>query len=338
MSAQLYCGDCLEIMAQMPAYSVDLVFFSPPYEDCRTYGIDFRLKGQAYVDWMVKVFTLCRRLCKGLVACVIEGKTSKFRYSATPLLLAADLHRAGFVLRKPPIFNRVGIPGSGGPDWLRNDYEFLICTTRGGKLPWSQNTACGHPPKWAPGGAMSYRNADGVRKNARGYTGNQWGARSKVGNRKKDGTRQKAGRPSNVRIEHDKNGNVKGGHDRILNLTLANPGNKIQQAYTAEQVAKVIADYEAGNVRSHIVGGGVMGGDEFCSQNEAPFPEALPEFFIRSFCRPGGTVLDPFVGSGTTLAVAKRLGRNGIGIDLRQSQIDLTSRRLAQQGVVASGS
>ena len=35
----------------------------------------------------------------------------------------ADLKRAGFNMRKPPVFHRVGIPGSGGPDWLRNDYE-----------------------------------------------------------------------------------------------------------------------------------------------------------------------------------------------------------------------
>jgi hypothetical protein len=39
----------------------------------------------------------------------------------------AALHEAGFKLRKPPIFQRVGIPGSGGPDWLRNDYEFVVC-------------------------------------------------------------------------------------------------------------------------------------------------------------------------------------------------------------------
>src|SRR2546422_5909083 len=114
---------------------------------------------------MVKLLTECRRVCKGLVACVIEGKTRDFRYSATPILLAADLHRAGFHLRKPPIFHRVGIPGSGGPDWLRNDYEFLIFTTRGGKLPWSDNTVMGHPPKWAPGGEMSHRLSDGTRRN-----------------------------------------------------------------------------------------------------------------------------------------------------------------------------
>ena len=43
-------------MRNMEEDSVDLVFGSPPYEDARTYGIDFKLKGQDWVDWMVEVY------------------------------------------------------------------------------------------------------------------------------------------------------------------------------------------------------------------------------------------------------------------------------------------
>jgi DNA modification methylase len=45
---------------------------------------------------------------------------------------------------------------------------------------------------------------------------------------------------------------------------------------------------------------------------------------------PGGRVWDPFSGSGTTAAVALRHGRNAIASDIRASQIDLTSRRIAE--------
>lgn len=157
-------GDCLEVMREIPDDYFDLIVCSPPYEDCRTYGIDFNLKGQEYVDWAVERYLECVRICKGLVVWVIEGKTKHFRWSATPALLMADLHRRGVKLRKPPIFHRVGIPGSGGPDWWRNDYEFCIASSKG-KLPWSDNTATGHPPVGPVGGEMSYRNADGRRKN-----------------------------------------------------------------------------------------------------------------------------------------------------------------------------
>ena len=48
----------------------------------------------------------------------------------------------------------------------------------------------------------------------------------------------------------------------------------------------------------------------------APFPPALPELFIRHYAPPGGVVLDPFGGTGTTAIAADRLGYDGISIDL----------------------
>ena len=89
-----------------------------------------------------------------------------------------------------------------------------------------------------------------------------------------------------------------------------------------------------GNVIHLKVGGGLMG-DPLCHENEAPFLEApfleaLAEFFVRSLCPPAGTVLDPFSGSGTTVAVARKHGRRGLGLDLRLSQAILARKRNAQ--------
>ena len=60
----------------------------------------------------------------------------------------------------------------------------------------------------------------------------------------------------------------------------------------------------------------------------APFPEELAERCIRSASRCGDTVLDPFVGSGTTLRVAMRLNRRGIGCDLAYQ--DIAKKRTAR--------
>ncbi len=50
--------------------------------------------------------------------------------------------------------------------------------------------------------------------------------------------------------------------------------------------------------------------------HSAAFPEGLPEWFIKLFTIENDTVLDPFMGSGTTLTVANRMRRNSIGIDI----------------------
>lgn len=79
------------------------------------------------------------------------------------------------------------------------------------------------------------------------------------------------------------------------------------------------------------VGGGHMG-SPLAHESEAPFPELLVEPFVLALCPPGGVVLDPFCGSGTTLAVAHRHGRRACGFDIRESQVELTQRRLAVGG------
>lgn len=60
----------------------------------------------------------------------------------------------------------------------------------------------------------------------------------------------------------------------------------------------------------------------------ATFPEKLVEPCILAGCPEGGTVLDPFAGSGTTLAVAKRLNRSSIGIELNPAYAPLIHERL----------
>ena len=60
----------------------------------------------------------------------------------------------------------------------------------------------------------------------------------------------------------------------------------------------------------------------------ATFPEKLIEPCILAGCRPGGIVLDPFIGSGTTAVVAEKNGRDFIGIDLNPDYTELSRERL----------
>jgi DNA modification methylase len=173
---------------------------------------------------------------------------------------------------------------------------------------------------------MSNRHVDGRRINAQLSKRDKWdstGHRSSGEGRKPNGefkTRPRknaeGSRPSHLSA------------DRLITARMADETTQIQ-GYSVPVKANpgnFIDCTEASEVIECIVGGGVMG-DRLCHENEAPFPEKLAEFFVRSFCPPDGTVLDPFCGSGTTLAVAQQLGRHSIGVDIRESQVDLSSRR-----------
>lgn len=63
----------------------------------------------------------------------------------------------------------------------------------------------------------------------------------------------------------------------------------------------------------------------------APFPVELPEQLIRLYTFVDDLVLDPFLGSGSTLVAAARLGRRGVGYDLDPAYVDLARRRLADE-------
>ncbi|CAL7907003.1 DNA (cytosine-5-)-methyltransferase [Fusobacterium necrophorum subsp. funduliforme ATCC 51357] len=62
----------------------------------------------------------------------------------------------------------------------------------------------------------------------------------------------------------------------------------------------------------------------------ASFPEKLVERCLLSGCPQNGIVLDPFLGSGTTLKVAKNLNLNGIGIELKKEYIDIAVHRIGE--------
>lgn len=63
-------------------------------------------------------------------------------------------------------------------------------------------------------------------------------------------------------------------------------------------------------------------------KHPAPFPEELPRRCIRLYSFMGDTVLDPFAGSGTTLKVARELGRNSIGFEINPTFEDLIREKL----------
>jgi site-specific DNA-methyltransferase (adenine-specific) len=66
----------------------------------------------------------------------------------------------------------------------------------------------------------------------------------------------------------------------------------------------------------------------------APFPVELPRRCIKLFSFIGDTILDPFLGSGSTLLACLQTGREGIGVDIDKKYCELAKRRLLTEGQI----
>jgi len=72
----------------------------------------------------------------------------------------------------------------------------------------------------------------------------------------------------------------------------------------------------------------------FNKNHSAAFPEELPEWFIKLFTKEFDTVLDPFAGSGTTLQVAKKMGRNSIGVEIIEEYVEMIQNNIEENRLV----
>lgn len=248
-------AECLEAMRDMPAASVALVLWSPPYHGkTNRYGTKIKMSAQEWASWQADCVQEAVRVSAGSVVVIANGCVRDKRYEPSCERLIVECDDRGIRCERPVIWHKNAPPNR--KDWFGNDWEY--CMSFGRSPVWNWR-AIGTAPKHESGGDFRQRNAAGQRRAGGAY-----------------------------------------------------PKNKITRPRDVLRVT---------------VGGGHLG-SPLAHENEAPFPEKLVEPFILALTNAGDTVLDCFCGSGTTIAVAQRLGRRSIGIDIRASQVELTARRL----------
>jgi DNA modification methylase len=121
------------------------------------------------------------------------------------------------------------------------------------------------------------------------------------------------------------NGLVEIDYEFILIFKKPGPGKKVEKEVkgASKLTKEEWKEYFSGHW--HFGGARQLG-------HEAMFPEELPRRLIRMFTFAGDTVLDPFLGSGTTIKAALELGRNAVGFEINESFEDMVREKLGMKG------
>lgn len=310
-------GDCLEILPRLPSNSVDLIMTSPPYAERRKdqYG---GIAADDYSEWFLPRAEEMKRALKPTGSFVLniwehcEGGT---RHPYV-LRLVLDMIEAGWLWIEEYIWRKLNpIPG-GHKLRLRDAWEHLYHFAKSTDIKIYQD-AVAKPAKWQPSDIKRQRTSWGS-KNGSGL---QMGHRKKrlanevprssngSGFTGDSGTHGKRKYPvGDKRGEASNNGSgLRMGPRRVRNNG-SNFGTSDHDGFDFENAT-------AHNVIETTVGG-------VNTPHPGTFPRKLPEFFIKLFTEPGDLVLDPFVGSGTTMYEAYALRRHSIGIDAKAEYIE----------------
>ena len=286
------CSDALEWLRSLPTRSVSMVLFSPPYESQRTYGVNFNRKGQVWSDWLRPIIVESARVSSGLVIVNAACPVRKWSYSPALEWLVADLTRIDGLVCGPSPYA-----------WVKSmdDPEAL-----GGGTPGSGSK---HYQRrdWEPLYAFCLPDRLPL----------AWSDNTAFGRPPE----YPAGGETTHRM---KNGKRRGDVARIITrrVSSAEGDVMVKQNYRPPEISN------PGNVVRAPVGGGHLG-HPLAHESEAPMSMGIAERFVRWFVPVGGIVADPFGGSGTTLQAALEHSRKGIMCDIRESQVELTRRRLA---------
>ena len=307
MTVRILVGDVRAMLATLPDESVHCVVTSPPYWGLRDYGVEGQIGLEAtpgeFIDTMTEVFREVRRVLRadgtlwlnigdsytGSASTGGAGKETAYTGKRTLPNKRADGLKPKDLVGMPW---RLAFALQADGWWLRQD----IIWSKPNPMPESVRDRC----------TKAHEYIFLLSKSERYYFDAE-----AISEPVESG-------PSDIKKMLEQKERIGGKHKVLVDpLSMASSTTNIGQK-------RSVGDGESRNKRSVWT----ITTKGFSEAHFATFPPELPELCIRAGCPPGGTVLDPFFGAGTTGLVADRLGRDCIGIELNPAYAEMARRRI----------
>lgn len=322
-------GDCLTTLSDIPANSIDFCMTSPPYWGQRQYaaeGIGLEPTYQEYIANLLRVFWEVRRVLKstGSFWLNIGDAYVEKQLLGLPWRVAiAMADQQNWTLRNSVIWNKV----KGGPDnskdKLRNIHENVFHFVKNAKGYFYDADAVRNSPR-------SAKVVNGSVVSATGVSGVRYKRQIELSTALTDHERRAAFTALDEVLQEVQEGKISDFRMIIRGCqrtTHSDSENVSGRAREMQQRGFYFLKYHPNGAKPKDVWEIIPEDSQGRSSHFAPYPQDLCRIPLLATCPEGGTALDPFCGTGTTMVVAQQLNRKSIGLDTSEEYIRVAEGR-----------
>lgn len=329
-SPEFICGDALEVLKGFSDNSIDCVITSPPYYMKRQYlagGIGMEPTFYEYINNLLDIIGQVHRVLKptGSFWLNIGDSYKNKQLLNIPYRIAIRMQdEQRWILRNTVIWDKIKGAMSQSKDSLGCEYEPMFHFVKKKSGYYYDADSVRKKPREA-------RIENGAVVSATGVTGVRYKRKIELSTELTVEQRRNALSALDNVLERIKKGEIsdfrmviKGANQRVTN---GNTTNLSGRAKELEEKGFYFLFYNPKGSMISDVWQIVPEDTQGRKLHFAPYPEDLVKIPVILTCPPGGVVLDPFSGTGTTNVVAMRMNRRSIGIDRSEEYIELAKER-----------
>jgi len=333
-STQPFClieGNAEEALRWFPAESIDMCLTSPPYWAQRRYDGASALGNEAswqdYVAHLAHIFREVRRVLRpdGSLWLNLGDTYLNKNLCGIPWRTAFALQEDGWILRNAIVWDKVKGNPCNAKDKLRNIHEFVFHFVQQNQYFYDVDAIRNPPQK------PTYR--DGKLVSPTGVSGAKYEQQIRESQHLTVYEKQAALAALAETLRKLEQGEIADFRMIIRGRQRSTHSDSLEFSGRAHEIQArgfCILPYHKNGTKPGDVWH-IIPEDQWRKDGHyAVFPTELGELPIKATCPPGGILLDPFVGSGSAIIEALRLGRRGIGIDTSASYLNDARKRLEQ--------